>query len=321
MDVASAPATAPVFGGRISRAKAARNGAGDTTAAERRRAAEASKRLRPGCTAKSGGRSPAARSRGDIGAREAIGRGADGTRDCPTAITASCGTPPGCRGSEPALGRRPKEVSQAGATGRRLRGAIAGTAARGARAAGIRLGRSAGLLRHGPRAQGRAQAHRLHRRPREQARARACAGDGAEVTPGAQHRAPVRNPCALHQRHHLRAGRGSQAALHDPGAEGAHSRRVHRAGTQAHRRQHLLQGPGGGVRARLQHHVRLRALPVRADGLRPQVRRRDVPLQLALGRRFHQLRLRPGELRAGGSPTCASTSSWSSRTRAPRASA
>src|SRR5581483_9184774 len=98
---------------------------------------------------------------------------------------------------------------------------------------------------------------------------------------------------------HLRAGRGPQAALHDPGAEGADARGVHRQGARADRPQQRFQGPGRGVRARLQHALRLRALPHRADGLRPQVRRRGLPLQLALGRRRDQLQLRPGELRAG----------------------
>ena len=42
------------------------------------------------------------------------------------------------------------------------------------------------------------------------------AGDRAEVAPGAQHRAPVRDPRALLPDHHLRAGRRPQAALHHP---------------------------------------------------------------------------------------------------------
>ena len=136
------------------------------------------------------------------------------------------------------------------------------------------------------------------RRARAQARTRPRAGDGAEDAPGAQHRAPVRDPRALHQHRHLRAGRGPQAALHDPRDQVAVARAVPRAGARAHRRQRRLQGPGGGVRARLQHHLRLRAVPHRADGLRPQVRRRLLPLQLALGGRPHRLRLRPRKLRA-----------------------
>ena len=77
-----------------------------------------------------------------------------------------------------------------------------------------RLGCRAGVLRHGPRAQGRAQAHRLHLRPGAASGTRPRAGDRAEGAPGAQHRAPVRDPPL--QRHHLRAGRRPQAALHHP---------------------------------------------------------------------------------------------------------
>ena len=60
------------------------------------------------------------------------------------------------------LGQPPRPVRQAEPPPQ-VPGALAGAAARRAGPAGGRLGRGAGLLRHGPRAQGRAQAHRLHR--------------------------------------------------------------------------------------------------------------------------------------------------------------
>ena len=192
---------------------------------------------------------------------------------------------------------------------------------RRARGTGGQLGRRARLLRHGPRAQGGAEAHLLHDGARAPAGARARPGDGAQVAPGAQHRAPLRAPHPLLPDHHLRAGRGPQAALHHQGDEGADARGVHRHGAPARRRQPLVQGPGGGVRARLQHGLRLRALPHRADGLRPEVRRRLVPLQLAVGRRLLRLRLRPRQRHPGPALSEGVPGARARASPAPRASA
>ena len=85
-----------------------------------------------------------------------------------------------------ATAQRSREARRSG--GRRR------SASRRSRGRTDRLGCRAGVLRHGPRAQGRAQAHRLHLRPGAAPGTRPRAGDRAEGAPGAQHRAPVRDP-------------------------------------------------------------------------------------------------------------------------------
>ena len=82
-----------------------------------------------------------------------------------------------------------------------------------------------------------------------------------------------------------------------------------------------LQGSRAGLRARLQHVVRSRDLPHGADRLRPEVRRRRISLQLALGRRCGELHLRPRERAGVRTISARSSSTSSSRRAAPSRSA
>ena len=77
------------------------------------------------------------------------------------------------------------------------------------------------------------------------------------------------------------------------------------AGARAHRRIEPLQGSRDRLRARLQHVVRPRDLPHGADRLRPEVRRRGFPLQLAVGRGAWRATPTIARVRRPQSPTCA----------------
>ena len=79
----------------------------------------------------------------------------------------------------------------------------------------------------------------------------------------------------------------------------------------AHLRRQRLQGPGRGVRARLQHRVRLRPLPHGADGLRPQVRRRGAASTAGRPAAASPATITTARAPSRPSPTCASSSSWS----------
>ena len=159
------------------------------------------------------------------------------------------------------------------------------------------VGRRAGVLRHRSQPRGARRARGLRRRSCTAAGARPRPRHGAEDARGAECRASLGLPPAVHADRALSRARGCQAALHAEGGPVADARRVRRPGARAARHLAQLQGPRLRVRARLQQHVRRRAVPHRADRLRPEVRRCAVPLLLAVegAARPAGLQLRPRE--------------------------
>ncbi len=175
-------------------------------------------------------------------------------------------------------------------------GGVGSSCAKRSGAAAGGLGHRARLLRHGPEHGRKRQAPRLRIGPRAAPRARPGAGHGAQAAQGAGHRAAVGDPHPLPQRDALRGGGGPEEPFHDEGDQQAHAGRVPGAGARAARGVEDLQGPRLHLHPRLQHELRLCALPHGADRLRLEVRRRTVRLQLAVGRRARELHLRPRKL-------------------------
>ena len=147
-----------------------------------------------------------------------------------------------------------------------------------------RLGHRAGVLRHRPRPHRSGQPHRLRLGPRAAPGARPRAGDGAEA-----HQVPtIERPFAIRvpffQITLLRAGRGPQAAFHHPGDRRARARGVPGAGARAGRRQRAFKDQAlivfvHGYNTDFDYAL-YRTAQMAYD---LQVRRRVVPLQLAVG--------------------------------------
>ena len=158
-----------------------------------------------------------------------------------------------------------------------------------------RLADRAGLLGHRPRRAAQRQALGVRLRPGAQTATGRGAGHRAEDARGAERGAAVGGEDPLLRRDPLRRERRSQEALHRQRDQGTDQGGAAGAGEVAPGRLEAVQGSGDCLRARLQHVVRQRALPDGADRLRHRLRRRDFPLQLAVGRRRGELHLRPRE--------------------------